>query len=55
MENDLKQRILNIIRMAEEAAKTNLNPEKPDEMGYAYVAGYSQSALSNIREIVEAA
>ena len=55
MENDLKQQILSIIEMAEAAYLNNLDPSNPNAQGYPYVAGYANSALSNIRDLVEAA
>jgi hypothetical protein len=55
MENDLKNQILRIIQEAESAREMALHPDNWDTLGYAFTAGYSTSALKNIRELVEVA
>jgi hypothetical protein len=55
MENKLKKEILLIVQLAEDAYVNALRPENRDELGYPYVAGYAESALRNIRDLVKEA
>ena len=55
MEPSLRESILALIAQAEGAYREALSEENRDSLGYPYVAGYSRSALENIRHLVEAA
>ena len=53
MENDIRTEILRIIQSAELTYEESLKPENRKELGYPYVAGYANSALRNIKELLE--
>ena len=53
MENNVRLQILRIIESAEFAYQEGLSNEKMLDLGYPYVAGYANSALRNIRELLE--
>jgi hypothetical protein len=55
MEPKLKTQILQIIQEAESAYAQALRPENRETLGYPYSAGYSRSALENIRSLLEVA
>ncbi len=55
MEPSLRESILSLIAQAECAYREALNEENRDSLGYPYAAGYSRSALENIRHLVETA
>jgi hypothetical protein len=55
MEPSLRDSILALIAQAEYAFQEALSEENRKELGYPYAAGYSRSALDNIRHLVEAA
>ncbi len=55
MEPSLRDSIISLITQAENACEEALSEKNRKELGYPFAAGYSRSALENIRHLVESA
>ena len=53
MDQDLRKQILDIIESARLVREEALQPGNEKTQGYPYAAGYANSALLNIRNILE--